>query len=275
MMQKVRNQPLPCGHRPLPACRHTISGSLDSPHRGSFHLSLAVLVHYRSTGSIQACEMVLADSGRIARVPPYLGTPLGQDPVSATGLSPSVARLSRRLAYRSLVLIAVPQPQASFLTWFGLLRFRSPLLAESRLFSSPRGTEMFHFPRFARSLLFIQSDVRRHYPPWVSPFGHRRIKAWLAAPRRFSQLPTSFFASCRLGIHRVPFVAWSSLFFVQPSCCLEDQGPARHLQRPPRRRFSLLPTCAYAIVKEHPKKPVEPIGIEPTTSSLQSWRSPS
>jgi hypothetical protein len=214
-MQKVRNQPLPCGHRPLPACRHTISGSLDSPHRGSFHLSLAVLVHYRSTGSIQACEMVLADSGRIARVPPYLGTPLGQDPVSATGLSPSVARLSRRLAYKVLVLNAVPQPRTSFLGRFSLLRFRSPLLAESLLFSFPRGTEMFHFPRFARSHLFVRCDVRRHCPPWVSPFGYRRIIAWLAAPRRFSQLPTSFLASCRLGIHRVPFVAWSSLFFVQ------------------------------------------------------------
>ena len=107
---------------------------------------------------------------------------------------------------------AVPLPRQSFLWRFGLLRFRSPLLAESHLLSFPRGTEMFHFPRFAPLHLWIQCRVRRHYPPWVSPFGHRRIKAWLAAPRRFSQLPTSFFASCRLGIHRVPFVAWSSLF---------------------------------------------------------------
>ena len=149
MMQKVRNQAFPCGHSPLPACRHTISGSLNSPHRGSFHLSLAVLVHYRSTGSIQAYGMVPADSGRIARVPPYLGCPLGQSPVSATGLSPSMARLSRRLAYRELVLIAVPLPRQSLLWRFGLLRFRSPLLAESHLLSFPRGTEMFHFPRFA------------------------------------------------------------------------------------------------------------------------------
>ena len=29
---------------------------------------------------------------------------------------------------------------------FGLLRVRSPLLAQSRLLSSPSGTEMFHFP---------------------------------------------------------------------------------------------------------------------------------
>ena len=32
---------------------------------------------------------------------------------------------------------------------FGLLRFRSPLLAQSLLFSSPPGTEMFQFPGFA------------------------------------------------------------------------------------------------------------------------------
>ena len=241
-MQKVRNQPLPCGHRPLPACRHTISGSLDSPHRGSFHLSLAVLVHYRSTGSIQACEMVLADSGRIARVPPYLGAPLGLDPVSATGLSPSVARLSRRLAYKVSVLNAVPQPRTSFLGRFSLLRFRSPLLAESLLFSFPRGTEMFHFPRFARSHLFVRCDVRRHCPPWVSPFGYRRIIAWLAAPRRFSQLPTSFLASCRLGIHRVPFVAWSSLFFVQPLASSKTKVQRGATARPlsPRRLSSSL-----------------------------------
>ena len=179
---------------------------MDSPHRGSFHLSLAVLVHYRSTGSIQACEMVLADSGRIARVPPYLGTPLGQSPVSTTGLSPSVARLSRRLVYRELVLNAVPQPRTTCVGRFSLLRFRSPLLAESRLLSFPRGTEMFHFPRFARSPLCIQGGVRRHYPPWVSPFGHRRIKACLPAPRRLSQAATSFFGLSRQGIHHVPLL---------------------------------------------------------------------
>ena len=154
--------------------------------------------------------MVLADSGRIARVPPYLGTPLGQPPVSATGLSPSMARLSRRLAYKVLVLNAVPLPRRSFLRRFGLFRFRSPLLAESNFLYFPRGTKMFHFPRFARTRLCIQRAVRRHYPPWVSPFGNLRIKAWLAAPRSLSQLPASFIASCRLGIHRVPFLAWSS-----------------------------------------------------------------
>jgi hypothetical protein len=227
MMQKVRNRTFPCGHSAFPACRYTISGSLDSPHRGSFHLSLAVLVHYRSIGSIQAYEMVLADSGRIARVPPYLGFPLGQPQVSATGLSPSVARLSRRLAYPWSILNAAPLPRTSSLGRFGLFRFRSPLLAESSFLSFPPGTEMFHFPGFARVCLWIQHTVRRHYPPWVSPFGHRRIKAWLAAPRRFSQLPTSFVASNRLGIHRVPLVAWSLASSLAPASRRPRSSTAR------------------------------------------------
>ena len=121
---------------------------------------------------------------------------------------------------------------------------------------------MFHFPRFAPARLFIQRAVRRHYPPWVSPFGHRRIKAWLAAPRRFSQLPTSFFASCRLGIHRVPFVAWSSFLFRGASF---GTPPFRATKTRVQRgsvvnRSSLddtfLPTCAYAIVKERGPFPV-------------------
>jgi hypothetical protein len=34
----------------LTACKRTVSGSISLPSRGAFHLSLAVLVHYRSPG---------------------------------------------------------------------------------------------------------------------------------------------------------------------------------------------------------------------------------
>jgi len=34
------------------ACKLTVSVSISLPSRGSFHLSLTVLVHYRSLGSI-------------------------------------------------------------------------------------------------------------------------------------------------------------------------------------------------------------------------------
>ena len=41
----------------------------------------------------------------------------------------------------------------------GLVRFRSPLLAESRLISFPPGTEMFQFSGFAPGGLYIQPSV--------------------------------------------------------------------------------------------------------------------
>ena len=44
---------------------------------------------------------------------------------------------------------SVPAASASPRPATGLLRFRSPLLTESRLMSSPPGTEMFQFPGFA------------------------------------------------------------------------------------------------------------------------------
>ena len=34
----------------LTACKRTVSGSISLPFRGAFHLSLTVLVHYRSPG---------------------------------------------------------------------------------------------------------------------------------------------------------------------------------------------------------------------------------
>ena len=47
---------------------------------------------------------------------------------------------------------------------FGLFPFRSPLLRESLLLSSPRGTEMFQFPRFPPPGLCVQPGVTGHLP---------------------------------------------------------------------------------------------------------------
>jgi hypothetical protein len=91
---------------------------------------------------------------------------------------------------------------------FRLIPVRSPLLRESRLLSLPRGTEMFQFPRFPPQALCVQTWVTGHDPSRVSPFGHPRIKALLAAPRGFSQPHASFLGSWRLGIHRGPFLTW-------------------------------------------------------------------
>ena len=75
--------------------------------------------------------------------------------ISLTGLSPSAAALSRGVLLSVAIDFvvrsfypgaALPQPR------FGLLRVRSPLLAQSLLFSFPPGNEMFQFPGLASRL---------------------------------------------------------------------------------------------------------------------------
>ena len=87
---------------------------------------------------------------------------------------------------------------------FGLLRFRSPLLSESRLFSLPPPTEMFQFGGFPPRGYEFTLRYRR-----ITPVGFPiQISAdhlVFANPRRFSQLITSFFGSQCLGIHPVLF----------------------------------------------------------------------
>ena len=73
---------------------------------------------------------------------------------------------------------------------FGLLRVRSPLLAQSLLLSFPPGTKMFQFPGFALGLSQVPESLPAGFPIRTSA-GHR-----VFAPNRgFSQLITSFFAS--------------------------------------------------------------------------------
>ena len=83
---------------------------------------------------------------------------------------------------------------------FGLLRVRSPLLAQSLLFSFPPGSEMFQFPGFASAIGGWHACARR-----VAPFGNPRIIRVFAPTHGLSQLVTSFVASESQGILHVPF----------------------------------------------------------------------
>ena len=95
--------------------------------------------------------------------------------------------------------------------WFGLFRFRSPLLTESLSISFPPVTEMFHF------------TGSRSATPMYSEWSHPVLNGWgypirkspdhsvFAAPRSLSQLITSFFACWHQGIHHVLLVACSIL----------------------------------------------------------------
>lgn len=82
----------------LTDCKRTVSGTISLPSRGTFHLSLTVLVRYRSPGSIQAYRVVPADSQQISRARCYSG----------------IHHMSRRVfAYRTLTVYGRPSQTTS------------------------------------------------------------------------------------------------------------------------------------------------------------------
>jgi hypothetical protein len=56
------------------------------------------------------------------------------------------------------------------------------------LLSILRPTKMFQFRHLSLSTLYIQVKVRRHYSPWVSPFGHLRFKGCWHLPEAYRSL---------------------------------------------------------------------------------------
>ncbi len=124
--------------------------------------------------------MVLTDSHRISRAPCYLGSPQPQnthvDYETGTLSGPAFKRVrlyaSVRSESRQRLLVGPTTPHVQRLpalthARFSLIRFRSPLLTESLLFSLPVGTEMFHFPTFPLPALYIQAGVTRtHKCAW-------------------------------------------------------------------------------------------------------------
>ena len=78
----------------------TVSGALSLPSRGAFHLSLTVLVRYRSWESAQPWRVVPPASDRVSRARPYSGTRLGGHTDPRTGLSPAAAGLPMPFRFR-------------------------------------------------------------------------------------------------------------------------------------------------------------------------------
>ena len=154
--------------------------------------------------------MVLADSHGISRAPCYLGTsPRVLRDFVYGALTPCGAAFQTASTI-SRICNSLPAPvnqlaRPTTPIWqrhraitphrFRLFPFRSPLLRESLLLSSPRGTEMFQFPRLPLLALCVQTRVTGHYPSLVSQFGHPRVGACLTAHRGLSQPATSFIGS--------------------------------------------------------------------------------
>ena len=93
------------------------------------------------------------DSDGVSRVPPYLGSgrmARGFAHGAVTRRGPTFQTVAPAPRHH----LRRPSTPADESAGLGIVRVRSPLLAESLLISSPRGTEMFHFPRYSLCGLF-------------------------------------------------------------------------------------------------------------------------
>jgi hypothetical protein len=189
---------------PLAACKHAVSGSLSSPLRGAFHLSLTVLVHYRSLS-------VFCLGGWSPLLPTnspgfvVLRMPVQHALIRATGLSPPLAVPSSTFASkaRAFTLVLQPRSVSCETQRFGLFPVRSPLLWESRLIACRQATEMFQFAYDPPPCLSLQHGVSRHDSGGVAPLGISGLNACMQLPLNVSPVSASFIGLQRLGIHRV------------------------------------------------------------------------
>ena len=133
----------------LPLVSMWFQDLFHSPHWGAFHLSLTVLVHYRSHRSLSPWRVVPPASRPITRVGRYSGTPLDLIGCRLRGSHPLWRAFPGDFLYRLWYRPWVLQPRAHKEHGLGVRRFRSPLLPASQLIPLPLGTEMFQFPRFA------------------------------------------------------------------------------------------------------------------------------
>ncbi|CAL9462853.1 hypothetical protein SUDANB70_02678 [Streptomyces sp. enrichment culture] len=273
------------------ACRHTVSGTISLPSRGTFHHSLTVLSAIGHQGIFRLSGWSRQiHTGFLGPRATWVSLKRAAD-VSTTGVLPSTPDLSHVLRLHQRFLTrpvagrqqkrdpttpyAQPLPGLTRIR-FGLIRFRSPLLPESRLFSLPAGTEMFHFPAFPPHCLCVQQRVTAHDDCRVSPFGHPRIKAWLTTPRGLSWPPTSFIGSWCQGIHRAPLKTWPQMLASTVQFSNNDQPPTT----PSNSSSSLGPAPKTSTIRPCPQTPNSVPGRHPSgdhafhalTSSTSSLR---
>jgi hypothetical protein len=101
-----------------------------SPNRGAFHLSLTVLVHYRSLRVFSLGKWASLFPAGLA-CPAVLKITAGVFSLSPTGLSPSLVGLSSAIRLEiQLPLRRSYNPHSARPPGFGLFPVRSPLLGE-------------------------------------------------------------------------------------------------------------------------------------------------
>ena len=204
-MQKARGQAFrtEVRHSPPTACRYTVSGTISLPSQGFF----SPFPHGTGSLSVTKEYLALRDGPRgFSRdfTCPAILRNLSSEPIDCR--LPGCHRLwpivpdrstSRLVGHSPALRPDRPYNPGVQAPRFGLFRVRSPLLAESLLFSVPAGTEMVHFPALSSTGLWIQPGIPQHDSRWVAPFGHLRVEAYLQLTGAFRSLsrPSSTFGA--------------------------------------------------------------------------------
>ena len=205
ILQKARGQRTVA---PLPLLVSTRFQVLfHSARRGSFHLSLTVLVHYRSLKVFSLGEWTpLLPTGLAC--PVVLKVLPGVPRLSRTGLSPATVGLSSAVPLDSAFVLlrgsvappaALPTPLTQRLQAYtpAVWTLSLSLATTREILSFPGGTKMFQFPPCPPLRLCVQRRVTGHSPGRVPPFGYLRINARRQLPEAFRSLlrPSSAFSA--------------------------------------------------------------------------------
>ena len=184
-MQKARSHPIHTsmyGLLPLVSARFQVL--FHSSVRSTFHLSLTVLVHYRSLRSIQPYQMVLADSHKISHVPRYSG----------------YYQVINSIRIQDYHLLWFNFPENSTSNLQSTMQSYNQLMAETiRIWAIPCSlaatqgiTIVFYSSRYLDvSVPWVDFPTSRDNTTswyWVSPFGNLRIKGYLHLPEAYRSL---------------------------------------------------------------------------------------
>ena len=217
-------------------------GLFHSSVRGAFHLSLTVLVRYRSLAvfSLSGWSPIIRPGFLVSRVTQVPASRL--PPISPTGLSPSLAGRSRPSGYRQQ-----PRQRRSYNPGQGPKT--PPVWAPPRSLAATGGIILIFF-----SSGYLDVSVPRVGPPpmrraalfarRVPPFGHLRIKAHVPLPGAFRSLSRP---SSPARAKASPACPPSLSFFLPPAAL--HSGPlvqGNGAAAPPGARsllFKLLPSC--------------------------------
>src|SRR5919107_189181 len=160
------------------ACKRMVSGTISLPLRGTFHLSLTVLVRYRS-------PLVFSLAGWSPRI---------RSGFHVSGSTQVPTRSRPSFAYGPITP-DTQRPQAFTHPVWAISPFARHYSGNRDFLYFPPGTQMCHFPWFPPRTLCVQVRVTRHDPCRVSPFGDPCFLARLRLHTAYRSLPRPSSAS--------------------------------------------------------------------------------